>query len=253
MKGNITGMKNYKLTVAYEGTAFKGWQRQKEDRTVQGVIEEAAARICGRKVTVNGAGRTDAGVHALAQTASFQASVRLDDATFLRAMNAILPADVRAVSLEEAPLEFHARKSAAGKVYRYRIATGPIVSPFERRYALHWPYRLDLKDMRLAAAGFIGRHDFTAFSSNCDRSPVRTVVRSEFHRTGGILMYTVEADGFLRYMVRTMVGALLEVGRGRLEPDDIGRILESRDRKPAGPTAPPTGLFLVEVLYRPTA
>lgn len=242
-------MKNYKLVLAYEGTDFKGWQRQPDARTVQGVVEEAAARIAGRKITVHGAGRTDAGVHALAQVASFQAPLRLDDQTIQRALNAILPGDVRAVSVQEVPPGFHARKSAKSKIYEYRMITGPVISPFDRRYVLHWPYRLDMKAMDRAAATFVRRDDFSAFSSNRDRSPVRTVVRSEFRKRRDSLVYTVEAQGFLRYMVRTMIGTLLEVGRGKTAPEELDGIFTARDRSLAGPTAPPEGLFLIEVRY----
>jgi len=248
----VTGtmMKNYKLILAYEGTSFKGWQRQSVARSVQGTIEEALAKISGRKIAVHGAGRTDAGVHALAQVASFRASIKLDEKTLMRAMNAVLPADVRIESAEEAPPEFHARKSAISKIYEYRIINRPVISPFDRRYALHWPYRLKLKEMKRADGLFVRRADFTAFSSNRDRSPVRTVVRSEIRAHGGLIIYTIEADGFLRYMVRAIVGTLLEIGRGKIPAEDLEKIFASKDRSLAGPTVPPQGLFLSEVRYR---
>lgn len=242
-------MNNYRLVLSYDGSDFRGWQRQADGRTVQAVLEEAVRKVTGQRTTVHGAGRTDAGVHALAQVASFRARTRLDDATLARALNANLPPDVRVFGLGRAPDGFHARKSARAKVYQYRIVNAPEISPFLRKYALHWPGRLNVRAMREAAALFRRRADFSAFSSNRDRSPVRTVTRSEISKSGALVTYTVEAEGFLRYMVRTMVGTLLEVGRGRLEPEAIEEIFSKKDRSLAGPTAPARGLFLVEVLY----
>ena len=242
-------MKNYKLILAYDGTDFRGWQRQPEGRTVQGVLEEAVRKITGKEAVVHGAGRTDAGVHALGQVANFRGAFRLPDEVFLRALNAVLPADVRLFSLAEAPAEFHARRSARSKVYRYRIVHAPQPSPLDRRYVLHWPYPLRLGRMRRAAGLFVRTADFSAFSSNRDRSPIRTVTRSELRRAGGEIVYTVEAEGFLRYMVRTMVGTLLEVGRGRLAPEAIEEIFRRRDRSLAGPTAAAKGLTLIRVDY----
>ena len=242
-------MKNYRIVLGYDGTDFRGWQRQPDGRTVQGVLEEAVRKVTGKRTVVHGAGRTDAGVHALGQAASFRGAFRLDDATLLRALNAVLPADVRVFSLEEAPADFHARRSARSKLYRYRIALDPQPSPLDRRYVLHWPYPLRLGAMRAAARLFVRTADFTAFSSNRDRSPVRTVTRSELRRTGGELVYTIEAAGFLRYMVRTIVGTLLEVGRGRLRPEQVEDIFRGGDRALAGPTAAAKGLTLVRVDY----
>ena len=242
-------MKDYRIVVGYDGTDYKGWQRQPEARTVQGVLEEAVGRITGKRVVVHGAGRTDAGVHALGQVASFRGAFKLDDGTLLRALNAVLPEDVRVFSLEEAPPGVHARKSARSKLYRYRIAVAAQPSPLDRRYVLHWPYPLRVGKMRQAARLFARTADFTAFSSNRDRSPVRTVTRSELRRRGGELVYAIEAAGFLRYMVRTIVGTLLEVGRGRLEPEAIEDIFRGRDRSRAGATAAAKGLTLVRIDY----
>jgi len=242
-------MKNYKIVVGYDGTDYRGWQRQPDGRTVQGVLEEAVRKITGKKVVVHGAGGTDAGVHALAQTASFRGAFKLADAVLLRALNAVLPEDVRVLSLEEAPAEFHARRSARLKVYRYRIVHAPQASPLDRRYALHWPYPLRIGAMRRAARLFARTADFTAFSSNRDRNPVRTVTRSELRRSGDEIVYTIESEGFLRYMVRTIVGTLLEVGRGRLRPEQVEDIFRLRDRSLAGPTAAAKGLTLVRVDY----
>ncbi len=242
-------MQNYKIVLSYDGTDFRGWQRQPGERTVQGALEEAVFKITRRRVAVHGAGRTDAGVHALGQAASFQVATRLPDEVLFRGLNAVLPWDVRIVTLDGAPDGFHARRSAKSKVYQYRIFLEPQISPFDFRYALHWPYPLDLRAMREAAPLFARRADFTAFSSNRERHPVRTVRRSELRKTGGQVLYTIEAQGFLRYMVRTIVGTLLEIGRGRLAPEDIEAIFRKKDRLLAGATAPAKGLCLLRVDY----
>jgi tRNA pseudouridine38-40 synthase len=242
-------MKNYRLVIGYDGTDFRGWQRQPDGRTVQGVLEEAVFKVTRKRTVVHGAGRTDAGVHALGQVASIRGVFKLTDEVLFRALNAVLPADVRVFSLEEAPPGFHARRSARSKLYRYRIVHAPQASPLDRRYVLHWPYPLKLGAMREAARLFVRTADFTAFSSNRDRSPVRTVTRSEIRRSGDEIVYTVEAQGFLRYMVRTIVGTLLEVGRGRIRPADIEEIFGNRNRSLAGPTAPARGLTLIRVDY----
>ncbi len=242
-------MKNYKLVLGYDGTDFRGWQRQPDGRTVQGVLEEAVRKITQKRIVVHGAGRTDAGVHALGQVASFRGAFKLSDEVLLRALNAVLPGDVRVFSLEEAPPDFHARRSARSKLYRYRIVHAPQASPLDRRFVLHWPYPLKLGKMRKAARLFVRTADFTAFSSNRDRSPVRTVTRSELRRSGDEIVYTIEAAGFLRYMVRTIVGTLLEVGRGRMETGQVEELFRRKDRSFAGPTASAKGLTLVRVDY----
>jgi tRNA pseudouridine38-40 synthase len=248
-------MKNYKLVLGYDGTDFRGWQRQPEGprqpgcRTVQGALEEAVRRITGKKVVVHGAGRTDAGVHALGQVAGFRGAFKLSDEVLLRALNAVLPEDVRIFSLEEAPPGFHARTSARSKIYRYRISLAPQANPLDRRFVLHWPYPLQIGRMREAARLFVRTADFTAFSSNRDRSPVRTVTRSELRRSGDELVYTIESAGFLRYMVRTIVGTLLEVGRGRLAPAAIEDVFRRKDRSLAGATAAAKGLTLISIDY----
>jgi len=242
-------MKNYKLVLGYDGTDFRGWQRQPDGRTVQGVLEEAVRKITGKKVVVHGAGRTDAGVHALGQAAGFRGAFKLSDEVLLRALNAVLPEDVRVFSLAEAPPDFHARKSARSKLYRYRIVLSPQPNPLDRRFVLHWPYPLQVGKMRAAARLFVRTADFTAFSSNRDRSPVRTVTRSGLRRSGDELVYTIESAGFLRYMVRTIVGTLLEVGRGRIAPAGIEEIFRLKDRSLAGATAAAKGLTLIRVDY----
>jgi tRNA pseudouridine38-40 synthase len=235
--------------VAYDGTDFCGWQRQPQSRTVQGVIEEALARIAGCPVTVTGAGRTDAGVHAKGQTTNFRTDIKLGRAELLRALNALLPEAVRIVSLSRVPDEFNARKMAKSKVYSYRIHNARPISPFDIRYVLHWPGPLDADKMARAAGLFVREADFTAFSSNRLLHPVRRIVRSDIRRRGAEIVYTVEANGFLRYMVRTIVGTLLEVGRGRIEPAQVEEIFRQNSRRLAGPTAPAKGLCLVKVKY----
>ncbi len=242
-------MQNYKVILSYDGTDFRGWQRQPGERTVQGALEAAVSKITRKKVTVHGAGRTDAGVHALAQAANFHVITRLADDDLFRALNAVLPWDLRIASLERAAPEFHARKCAKSKVYRYRIVLAPSMSPFDFRYALHWPYPLNIREMRKAAPLFARRADFTAFSSNRELGPVRTVSRSEIKKTGGELVYTIEAGGFLRTMVRTIVGTLLEIGRGKASPEDVEALFAGKDRTKAGPTAPAKGLCLIRVDY----
>jgi len=242
---------NYKLTLAYDGTDFQGWQRQPAGRTIQGELEKAVGRLAGGRIAVHGAGRTDAGVHAAAQVASFAATLRLNDEALQRALNALLPPAIRVLAVEKVPPGFHARKSARSKVYQYRIALGRLVSPFDLRFVHHHPYPLNAARMRLAARLFVREADFSAFSSNRERNPVRRVIRSELRKKGRELVYTIEAGGFLRYMVRTIVGTLIEVGRGRLQVEDIERLFGEPRRTLASPTAPAKGLCLVRVDYGP--
>jgi tRNA pseudouridine38-40 synthase len=242
-------MRVIRLTVGYDGTGFCGWQRQPGDRTVQGELEKALAQLAGKRVPVVGAGRTDAGVHALGQVASFEAELRLEDEELLRALNALLPGDVRISSVRRAPAGFDARRSARSKIYRYRIYNAPQVSPFLFRYVLHWPGPLDFKRMAEASRLFKRSADFTAFSSNRLLQPVRRVIRSELKKTGREIIYTIEADGFLRYMVRTVVGTLLEVGRGKIEPRAVEDLFARKKRSLASPTAPAKGLCLIRVIY----
>jgi tRNA pseudouridine38-40 synthase len=242
-------MKNYKIVLSYDGTDYFGWQRQPDRRTIQGIVEDAVERLAGKKIAVHGAGRTDAGVHALGQTASFKAALRMDEAELRKAFNGILPRDIRVLTVEMVPASFHARKSARGKIYQYRIMTSPAVSPFDLRYVHHWTYEHNLRRMQQAARLFVREGDFTGFSSNQDRSPVRCVTRSELRRKGDELIYTIEANGFLRYMVRTIVGTILEAGRGRLPLERIEAAFAEKKRSLGSPTAPARGLCLVEVKY----
>lgn len=242
-------MKNTRLTIAYDGTAYHGWQRQPDAPTVQAALEDALLKLTGKRIAVLGAGRTDAGVHAAGQVANFRAALKFEDAELFRALNAVLPDDIRVLALGPAPEDFHARKSALGKTYRYRIVHAPLVSPFDFRFALHIPYPLDVRAMRRAAARFAREADFSSFTSNREYDPVRRVTLSRLEKRGDELIYTVEADGFLRYMVRTIVGTLLEAGRGKIRPETIEDIFAGRDRSLAGPTAPAKGLCLMRVEY----
>jgi len=242
-------MTNYKIILCYDGTDYLGWQRQPKGRTIQGEVEEALARLAGTRVNIIGAGRTDAGVHALGQAASFKADLKLDDAALFKALNAVLPPDIRILSLERVPAGFHARRDARSKTYQYRIVTAKAISPFLLRYALHWPHPLNVARMKAAAALFAREADFSGFFSNRELYPVRRVVRSELRKRGEELLFTIEANGFLRYMIRTIVGTMLEAGRGRVEAGDIENVFRTKARTLANPTAPAKGLCLMQVFY----
>jgi tRNA pseudouridine38-40 synthase len=241
--------KNFKLTISYDGTDYHGWQRQPGQKTIQSLTEEALRKITGQRINLQAAGRTDAGVHALGQVANFRADCRLTEEELLRALNAKLPFDIRILSVELVPTDFQARKSAWSKVYRYRIKISPIVSPFEYRYVFHYPYSLDLKAMEQAALCFEREDDFSAFSSGNYRKPFRKIFHSRLENWGDELIYTVEANGFLRSMVRTITGTLIMVGRGRLKSEEIDQLFRQKKRTLFSPTAPARGLCLVRVNY----
>jgi tRNA pseudouridine38-40 synthase len=243
---------SFKIVVAYDGTDFVGWQRQAAGVSVQGLLEEALEPLDGRSVAVTGAGRTDAGVHALGQVASFTLTREIDAATVARALNARLPQQVRVVSAAGAAPSFHARYDARSKTYRYRIFNGDAVSPFERLYVWHLPGGLDVDAMDAAARVLEGRHDFSAFQAaeNDAVTTVRTLFSSRVSAANGPeIFYDVAGDGFLRHMVRTIAGSLVEIGRGRRRPEWMREVLDSRDRREAGQTAPAAGLFLMGVHY----
>jgi len=249
-------MRYFKLTIAYDGTDFHGWQIQANKPTVQGEIVSVLRRLTQANTQLLGAGRTDAGVHALGQVASFRTQSPLSALEFQRALNALLPPTIRIVEMEETGPDFSARWSAKGKIYRYRIYRGKVVPPLLWRYVLHYPFPLDEEAMKLAAARFVGVHDFTSFAASTgsedddkERNMQREIFATELRRTedGEELWFTVHGRSFLRYMVRKMVGTLLEVGRGRLTPEDIDRLYEMKDRSKSGPTVPPHGLFMVKV------
>jgi tRNA pseudouridine38-40 synthase len=247
-------MRTLKLTLQYDGTDYVGWQRQPTGVSVQALLEDAVAPIAGQHVTLHGAGRTDAGVHALAQVASVGLDTALPAPTIARAINAVLPPDVRVLGVEDTSESCHARFSARSKTYEYRIVNAPLVSAFLYRYVWHVPQPLDVDAMRAAAAPLVGTHDFAGFQGA--GSPVatsqRTILALDLEEGGGFdlpLVIRVTGDGFLRHMVRNIVGTLVEVGIGRWDPWRLLSVLDSRDRTQAGPTAPAQGLFLAHVTY----
>jgi len=242
-------LENIKLLISYDGTEYHGWQRQPGRVTIQEKIEENLRRILRERINLQAAGRTDAGVHALAQVANFRANCRLTDLELVRALNATLPYDIRIMAAERVPFSFHSRKSAKSKVYRYRIRTSAIISPFDYRYMLHYPYPLDVEAMQRASSRFEREDDFSAFSSSKYRNPVRKVFRATLERAEDELVFTIEATGFLRYMVRTIVGTLIMVGRGKLKPEDVETLFQGKKRTTSSPTAPAKGLCLVKVNY----
>ncbi|HXW56568.1 MAG TPA: tRNA pseudouridine(38-40) synthase TruA [Candidatus Cybelea sp.] len=251
-------MRNFKLTIAYDGSAFHGWQFQPGMATIQGALNDAAGKITQEKIVVHGASRTDAGVHALGQVAHLKTRSTLNAREFQRALNALLPAAIRIMAVEELGGNFHARWLSQAKTYKYRIFRGHVLPPFEYRRVLHFPWPLDEAAMAEAAGRFEGEHDFTSFAASSgseeddrDRDMTRVIYSSCLAREGGAdeIVYVVRGKSFLRYMVRKIVGTLLEVGKGRLAPQDIVKLLEARDRALSGPTVPPEGLYLVSIDY----
>ncbi|HUJ94634.1 MAG TPA: tRNA pseudouridine(38-40) synthase TruA [Terriglobales bacterium] len=249
-------MRNIKLVLAYDGTDFSGWQVQPDAPTIQRALGTAIGRVTGEKVLPQGSGRTDAGVHALAQVASFATESPVPTENFVKALNDILPASIRVLLAEEMPADFHARKSARAKTYRYRIYRGAICPPFLARYVWHYPYPLDETAMAEAAALVEGEHDFTSFAAvdpECGheegRSSTRRIFSSEWQREGEELTYTVRGNGFLHHMVRNLVGTFILVGKGTLRSADLERILAARDRSASGATSPASGLSLLSVDY----
>jgi tRNA pseudouridine38-40 synthase len=268
-------MRNLKLILSYDGSEFAGWQVQPDEVTIQGTLASAIGRITGEKVLPQGSGRTDAGVHALAQVVTFVTESSVPAANFLKALNDILPGSVRVLEVEEVAPAFHARKSARGKIYRYRMYRAAICPPFLARYVWHYPYPLD-EPAIVEAAGLVeGEHDFTSFAAvdpernagaaaNPERSAgaspeqsrrvppasnIRRIFSSRWERQGDEFIYTVKGSGFLHHMVRNLVGTFILVGKGTLRAEDVTRILEARSRSAAGATAPASGLYLVNVEY----
>jgi tRNA pseudouridine38-40 synthase len=243
----------FKLTIAYDGTDFIGWQRQAAGTSIQGLLEDALSELDGRPVAVTGAGRTDAGVHARGQVATAALDRDIDAASVVRAVNIRLPPTVRILEASVAPDGFHARFDARLKTYRYRIWNADVMSPFERSFAWHVPMKLDTEAMNEAAAMLCGTHDFAAFqgTGSDTQTTVRTVLGSAVAREPGapLVLYDAAGEGFLRHMVRNVVGTLVEIGRGRYPPAWIGEVVASRERTAAGPTAPAHGLFLMGVSY----
>ncbi len=250
-------MRNIRLIIAYDGTGFRGWQRQPDSPTLQSCLEDALGKLTGAPTPVCGSGRTDAGVHAEHQVANFHTASAIPGANLLKALNDLLPPAVRIKRAEEVPADFHARYHVLRKTYRYRIATAPVCSPLLWRYVCHHPYPLDRARMSVAAQLLEGEHDFTSFAAanededDDSKSCVRRIFRSRmiWRPKSSILVYEVTGNGFLRYMVRNIVGTLLEVGGGKRAPEEIPDLLAARDRTQAGPTAPAQGLCLVNVEY----
>jgi tRNA pseudouridine38-40 synthase len=255
-------MRHIRLLIQYDGTAYGGWQVQPNAATIQGLIEQSLKKITGEEINVIAAGRTDAGVHALAQVACFRTSSRLAPDIFQKALNALLPCDIRITETAESDDTFHARFSARGKSYFYLISTDRIVSPFLHRYVWRLPYELDFNAMKEAMFYFRGTHDFSAFrGSGCSaKTTVRTIAEAtaqnlaalEFITAsieGNFIKFRFEGNAFLRHMVRNMVGTIVEAGKGKIKPEDIERIMNSCDRRCAGPTAPAQGLFLERIEY----
>jgi tRNA pseudouridine38-40 synthase len=259
-----------KITLAYDGSEFHGWQVQPGLPTVQGTLAECLLRITGEDVLPQGSGRTDAGVHALGQVASVQLESPIPEQNLVTALNDVLPPSIRVNAIEATYKNFHARHSASAKTYRYRIYRGAVCSPFLARYVYHDPYPMNEEAVIRCSQHAVGTHDFTSFAaSDPDRaarivesrqeahrtteslgvSNVRTIHSSQWLRTGEELVYSVRGDGFLHHMVRNLVGTFLQVGKGALEIDDVAQILRARDRSAAGPTAPGCGLYLVSVEY----
>ncbi len=243
---------NYKLIIEYDGTKYHGWQRQAQDRTIQGAIESALKTMIKKDVVLTGSGRTDAGVHALGQVASFRCAVKLAPQAFQAGLNSLLDDDIVIQDCELVDEQFHARYDAKAKTYRYTIINRPIAQAIGRHYAWHIRKPLDLEAMCQASTSFIGSHDFKAFEgTGSPRShTTRNILRAEWSRkTPNQLQFEIEANGFLRYMVRNLVGTLVDVGLGKKNVEDFIAILHSRDRGQASATAPPHGLFLVSVQY----
>ena len=245
-------MYNYKLTIQYDGTRYRGWQVQgNTDQTIQGKVEGVLSRLTGQPVELHGSGRTDAGVHALGQVANVKLLRPFDPSELLRELNRYLPADIGVIAVEPAPERFHARLNAHSKTYRYRIWNSDEPNVFERNYLYHLHETLDVPAMRRAAEDLCGTHDYKAFCSlkRTKKSTVRRVDCITIQELGPELLFTFEGNGFLYHMVRILVGTLLEVGRGNLQPEEMGDILVSQDRKRAGETVPACGLCLVDVRY----
>ena len=251
--------RNLKITLAYDGYDYHGWQVQPGKPTVQAAVAEAIARITGESVLPQGSGRTDAGVHALAQIASVAIESPIPTAGLMTALNDKLPETIRVYAVEEVPAEFHARHSAKGKTYRYRIYRGAICSPFMAHAVWHYPWPLDEELMMRAAGSVCGEHDFTSFAAvDPDRatreggeevSNVRTIFASSWRREGEELIYEVRGSGFLHHMVRNLVGTFVEMGKWKHPDGHMTRVLEQKSRSAAGATAPASGLYLVNVEY----
>lgn len=244
-------MRNIKLVLEYDGTDFFGFQRQKNRRTVQSELEKALGRVLGRRIKISSAsGRTDRGVHAESQVVNVKVDTLIPAGNLQRALNRYLPEDLAVISAEDVPLEFHARFQAKRKTYRYVVWNARERSPLFRRFTYHVPYSLCLAPMRRAAKCLLGRHDFRSFQTRGEgKTSARTVSRFAIQKEGPRIIFSVESNGFLYNMVRSMVGTLLQVGTGRMSVEEFKTIIRKRDRRHRGPTAPPQGLNLIRVTY----
>ena len=244
--------KTFRIIIEYDGTDFHGWQKQKNDRTIQADIEAALSTMTGEEVIVHGSGRTDAGVHALGQTAHFKCRTRIKAVEFLKGLNSLLDPAIVIKHCEQVAPDFHARYDAKSKIYQYRILNRPLSAAIGRQYAWHIRYPLQVVAMQSACTHLIGKHDFKTFEgAGSPRShTIRHVIHAEFMALPDeLLVFEIEANGFLRYMVRSIVGTLVEVGKGKTSPKGFSRLLHSKNRSKAGVTAPPHGLFLKAVTY----
>ena len=245
-------MQNLRMTIQYDGTKYDGWQRQgNTENTIQEKIETVISRITGEEIELNGSGRTDAGVHALGQVANFKTDSEYDEEYMLKEINRYLPRDIRLLDLKKEDIRFHSRLNAKRKTYIYRIDNTDFGSVFDRRYALRFYVRLDVKAMKEATAFYVGEHDFKSFCTkkSMKKSTVRRIYSVDITKNNGIIEIIYCGSGFLYNMVRILTGTLIDVGRGRIKPWDIADIIEARDRGRAGFTAEPEGLFLKSVEY----
>ena len=248
----MPGARNFKIIVEYDGSQYCGWQRQNNDPTIQETIEKALMKMTDQKISLIGSGRTDAGVHAYGQVANFRCDTRLTANDFLGGLNSLTPEDIVIAACEEVEEEFHARFSATTKTYHYRILNRPNPAAIARQYAWHIRKPLNLDAMRTALPHFIGSHDFKAFegAGSPRAHTIRNVKKADLkEENDGYVVFEIEADGFLRYMVRNIVGTLVEAGLSKITPEDVKQILESKDRTRAPATAPAQGLFLIRVNY----
>jgi len=245
-------MRTIKLIIEYDGANYQGWQVQPKGPTIQGMLEDKIKLLTGESIQLVGSGRTDAGVHALGQVAHFKTQSRMDLRSMQRALNSLLPRDIVIQKIEEVEEGFHARKHVKSKIYEYRILNRSLRSAFNRGYVWHIPQKINLTQMKKATQGLIGEHDFSAFrtAGSSTRTTIRRVNRAEWKRgRDGLIRFEIEANGFLKQMVRSIVGTLIEVGKGKINVEEFRKILDSKDRKMAGTTAPAQGLFLKEVKY----
>jgi len=244
-------MRNISLIVSYDGTAYHGWQYQPNLITIERVVREAIEKILNHKIKIYAGARTDTGVHAQGQVVNFFTEKGIEPGSLARGLNSLLPVDIRVKDAFEVGPDFHARYSAKSKTYVYCILNATYNSPFYARYVWHIPYNIDVSSMNDSIKLIVGQHDFSAFKkkNTTYHNPIREVIRARVKRRGNFIYIVIEATGFLRYMVRNIVGTLVLVGSGKIEVEDFRKILESKDREKAGPTAPAKGLFLREIKY----